>query len=371
MRMAEPRVCIYSQRGLSHHVSRCGGFEFEDLIATQFESADIIVPQKGALSPLLLKVRNRLSQRTSLYWLVPAGLKLKRLSHDYDLLFCNVSLRRDLLTIGALGKLRARAARAVCWLQELWVNDIAKLGPQLDILNSFDHVLCALAGSVDALAQRLDVPVTYMPWGVDTELFCPYPQELDRLIDVININRANDTTHNALVSYARETGAYYDFKTINGINDAFNPTEHRWLYADRLKRSRYFFAHSAKVARPGERGAQEEFGARYIEGVASGTVVLGDRLSTPAFENNLGWTDSVIEVPYECGSVASIIAELDAQPERLVEARRRNVLNALRRHDHLHRWQIVLNVACLPQTDAMIESQSRIGQHATLVESHG
>ena len=369
--MVERRVCIYSQRGLSRHVSRCGAFEFEDLIATQFESADIIVPQKGTLSHLLLKVRNRLSQKTSHYWLVPAGLKLTRLSHDYDLLFCIVSLSPDLLTIGALGDLRARAARAVCWVQELWVNDIAKLGPQLDILNSFDHVLCTLAGSVDALAQRLDVPVTYMPWGVDTELFCPYPQELDRVIDVINISRANDTTHNALVSYARETGAFYDFPTVTGIYDAFSPAEHRRLYADRLKRSRYFFAHMAKVARQVERGTQEEFGARYIEGVASGTVVLGDRLSTPGFENNLGWTDSVIEVPYECASVASIIEELDSQPERLAEARRRNVLNALRRHDHLHRWEKVLDVAGLPHTDGMRLRRSRIDELVAIVESGG
>ncbi len=267
--------------------------------------------------------------------------------------------------------LRARAARAVCWVQELWVNDITKLGPQLDILNSFDHVLCALAGTVDALAQRLDVPVTYMPWGVDTELFCPYPQELDRVIDVINISRANDTTHSALVSYARETGMYYDFPTITGIYDALDPTEHRWLYADRLKRSRYFFAYSAKVARQGQRGAQEEFGARYIEGVASGTVVLGDRLSSPAFENNLGWTDSVIEVPYECGSVASIIEELDSQPERLAEARRRNALNALRRHDHLHRWEQILDSAGLPHTDGMRLRRSKIDELGAIVESRG
>jgi hypothetical protein len=267
--------------------------------------------------------------------------------------------------------MRERAARAVCWVHELWINDIAKLGPQLDILNSFDHVFCTLAGSVDALAQRLDVPVTYMPLGVDTELFCPYPQELDRLIDVINISRAHDTTHNALVSYARETGAYYDFPTITGIYDAFSPAEHRWLYAGRLKRSRYFFAHMAKVARQVERGTQEEFGVRYFEGVAAGAVVLGARLSTPAFENNLGWTDSVIEVPYECGSIGSIIAELDAQPERLVEARRRNVLNALRRHDHLSRWEQILDCAGLPHTDGMRLRRSKIDELSAIAESSG
>lgn len=369
--MVERRVCIYSQRGLSRHVSRCGAYEFEDIIAAEFERADVIVPQKGAFSPLLLKARNRLSHVSSLYRLIPSQLELSDLSNDYDLFFCVAPLARDLATLGALGDFRKRTARSICWLQELWINDIARFGPQLDILNTFDHVFCGLAGTTDALAQRLDVPVTFMPSGVDTELFCPYPQAPERFIDFINISRVNDTLHGALIKYAKESGSYYEFPTIQGIYDAFDPAEHRWLFVERLKRSRYFFSHIAKVARQSERGVQEEFGARYFEGVASGTIVLGDRLATPAFEENLGWPDSVFEVPYECEDIASIIAELDAQPERLAEARRRNVVNSLGRHDHLHRWQAVLDAAGLPPTDGMAERQSRISQLAAIVEAHG
>ena len=47
----ERRVLIYSQRGLSRHVSRCPGYEFEDLVAAELETADILAPTASRSSP--------------------------------------------------------------------------------------------------------------------------------------------------------------------------------------------------------------------------------------------------------------------------------------------------------------------------------
>jgi hypothetical protein len=364
----ERRVCIYSQRGLSKHVSLCALFEFEDLIATQFETAaDIIVPEHGMLSPFLLKARNRLSQKTPLFRFVKSGLDAPKLSVDYDLFVCVLDHARNLATLDALRDWRKRSAYAVCIIQEFWIIDVNRLGPLIEVLNSFDHVILQQAGTARILAEKLDVPVTYETYSTDTVLFCPYPQKLERVIEFCNISRMSKITHQALLQYSRETGVFYDYKTIFGKSLVRNPAEHRWRFSDRLKRSRYFFVQIAKAQRPNDRGMQEEIGLRYIEGIASGAVLLGDRPLTPEFEKHCGWTDSVIEVPYEYSDIARIAADLDRQPDRLAEARRQNVLNALSRHDHLHRWEQILKLADLPQTVGMAARRAEIANLSNMI----
>jgi hypothetical protein len=278
-----------------------------------------------------------------------------------------VGLVRDLLTLDAVPDWRRRAGKAICWLQELWVDDIARCGRQLDILNRFDHVICAMAGTVPALQARLDVPVSYMPWGVDTVLFSPLPHRPERCILVNNISRIAPVTHAALLDHARKRDMLYEFTTVRNGAYAHDTGEHRWLYAQRMKRTRYLMAYKAKVAAREERGAQEEFGLRYIEGIAGGAVLLGDRLQSAAFEEHLGWTDSVIPVDYDCAEIGEVLDALEAEPERLGAARRRNLVNALTRHDHLHRWERVLELAGLPPTDGMAaraETLAELGARA-------
>jgi hypothetical protein len=370
MECEERRVCIYSQRGLSSHLSRCGGYEFEDLIAG-FENTDISTPSPGALSPWLLKARTKLSRSGRVFRLLPSGLSSPKGPGRCHLFFCYVHLIRDLMTLDALGDWREGASCAVCWLQELWVDDLDRVGKgTFDLLNSFDHVICSFAETVPALAERLDVPVTYIPWGVDTLLFSPFPHPPRRTIDFYSVSRTgiSDATHRALLAYSRKSSRFYEHQTERGVTEAFDPAEHRWQYAAKLKRAQYFFAHLAKVSRTSERGQQKEFGLRYIEGAAAGTVMLGDRLATPAFKEHLGWADSVIQIPFDCREIGDVIAALESEPDRLEAVRRRNALNAVLRHDHLYRWQAVLQLAGLPETAAMAARRARLAELGEAIE---
>ncbi len=384
MSETEPRVCIFSQRGLSGHLSRIGGYEFEDLIAGEFDRADLVVPKGSRGAAYLMPLRSGLSRRSRLYRALGTGLRLPAPpARDYDLFFAYVGQQRDLLTLDAAAPWRRRAARAVCWLQEFPAGDVADSGPRLEILNSFDHVICGLAESVPALARALDVPVHYACWGIDTLAFCPWPDPPARVIDFQNISNLGRGTHAALLAHARAGGGFfYDFPTETGARGARDPREHRWRFADRLKRSRYFYAGLARVqgrnlargaaaAGPGRgpRVSQVEFGPRYIEGMAAGAVILGERLDSPAFAAHLDWEDSVIPIPFDCPEIVEVLRGLDADPGRIAAARRRNVLQCLARHDSLYRWEQVLDLAGLPHTPAMAARRTRLEARAALVEA--
>ncbi|GIX15425.1 MAG: hypothetical protein KatS3mg118_3384 [Paracoccaceae bacterium] len=366
---AARRIGLLSLRNLSTHLSRCGIHEFEDLIAGAFEAATIIAPRPGPASALRLRMRNRLARLGGLQGLVPSGLAASVPAGGFDLFFFYAALPRDLVALDAVPDWRRRAGRAICWLQELWIDDIPRAGRLLDILDRFDHVFCAMAATTPVLQERLSVPVSYLPWGVDTILFSPLPSPPERCIHVNNISRIAPRTHAALLDHARRRGWHYEFTSIRGGIFAHDTAEHRWLYAQRMKRSRYLISHMAKVAERQERGRQEEFGLRYIEGIAGGAILLGDVIDSPAFRAHLGWPDAVIPLPYDCAEAGEIIDALDAQPERIAAARRANMLNALTRHDHLHRWQAILDIAGLPPTAGMERRAGQLAGLAAMLEA--
>jgi hypothetical protein len=202
--------------------------------------------------------------------------------------------------------------------------------------------------------------VTYLPWGVDAALFCPWPRPPARAIDICGIGGISQKTHEALVDHADRTGMFYLYNTIVGRHGMVSHAAHRHNYAGTLKRSKYFLTYLAKYTRAEERGRQEEFGLRYIEGVSAGAVLLGNRVCNPAFEEYLGWTDSVIDIPFRCETPGAIVTALEADPGRVAAIRRRNVVNALQRHDHLHRWRAVLDIAGLPECPALVEREARL-----------
>ncbi|MHA3980936.1 glycosyltransferase family protein [Halovulum sp. GXIMD14794] len=367
----QPRVCIYSMRELDAHVSRAGGYEFEDVVASDLDDAEILTPRHRGLSERRLSAHRWLSRRTPIAARMGSGLDVAPLDRDYDLFFFFAAQPRDLLTLGSLPDWRKRAGRAVCWLQELWVDDIATLGRLLDVLNAFDHVISPFHHSTEPLQQRLSVPVTYLPWGVDALAFCPWPDPPERVIDFYNIGGISPVTHAALVDYAENTRRFYLHDTTGGRRNAKSHVLHRRNYAGQLQRTQYFFAHMAKMSRPGERGAQIEFGLRYTEGTAAGTILLGDRIDNPAFDAHFGWEDAVFQIPYDCPDIGAFVAELERQPARLDAARRRNVSNALRRHDYAWRWQQLLDLIDLPERPQLASRRRALEERAAAVMQDG
>ncbi|MCK0103885.1 hypothetical protein [Pseudohalocynthiibacter sp. F2068] len=309
------------------------------------ENATLYAPSDSATIRPLVKAKNLLSGLTVRARGIPSGLQHTTLTQDYSLLFYSVAQLRDLNFLSSLRGWRRRSACAICWLQELWIDSLDRQRALVARLNEFDFVICSFAETAEVLQDILSVPVLYLPWGVDMLQFCPYPNPPRRAIDMLSVGIKHEVTHKALIDYADQNGQYYSYETISGRAEMQNYREHRYNYIGQLQRTRYFFSYIAKVERTLERGQQVEFGLRYLEGLASGAVILGNRIDSDAFKTWLDWPDSVIDIPYACPDIGSILSDLDAQPARLEVIRTRNILECLERHDHLYRWEKVLALA--------------------------
>src|SRR5438552_10888065 len=129
--------------------------------------------------------------------------------------------------------------------------------------------------TVKPLSELIGRRVVYLPPGVDTISFCPYPDPPERVVDVYSIGRRSNMTHQRLLDMARESGLFYLYDTIGG-SQAINSKEHRALFANVAKRSRYFLVNAGKIDAPDETGRQVAFGYRYCDGAASGAIMVGE-----------------------------------------------------------------------------------------------
>ena len=369
--MSSARIAIMSLRNMENHISRACGYEFEDIIANALDTADIFAPHPGKHSAQLLRAKVAMARRTSLVMPWGVGSQRQTPDSDYDLFFITIAQPADLCMLSEMPDWRKKSKYAVCWLQEIWAADITKVGKILDVLNQFDHVICPFFHSTEPLRDRLDVPVTYIPWSVDAKLFCPAPRNPNRSIDILNIGGVGPATHQALIDHSDQNGLYYNYTTVVGRHKFGSFTAHRKNYSGMLKRSKYFLSYLAKIAQDGQRDTQEEFGLRYFEGAAAGAVLLGNNVNNPAFVDHLGWEDAVIETDYNSDAAVSVIEALERTPERIQNIRKQNVLNSLNRHDHLHRWRTVLDIVGLPHTEKMQERHKQLEYLISEVQTNG
>jgi hypothetical protein len=167
---------------------------------------------------------------------------------------------------------------------------------------------------------------------------------------------------------AEQQQIFYIYDTITRL-ETLDHREHRTLIANMAKRSRYFLVNSAKIDLPEETHGQCEFGPRFLEGAAAGTVMLGDHPENEAFKTHFDWPDAVIRVPYDSPNVAKVLAALDGQPDRLEEIRRNNVVQSLLRHDWVYRWRAILDIVGLEPTAGVIAREKRLKELAEVARS--
>lgn len=363
-----PRVAVYSLRHIEDHVSRACGYTFEDVIAADLDEIEIVAPALGTSKNLIRRANVWTAQKFG--YSRATGMGDVRLTQDYDLFLFNPSLPRDLIYLNIVKNWRQCSNFAVCWLQELWIDQFHSLDRLLKILEQFDHVVCTFFHTAEHLRKQISIPVTHLSWGVDTKLFCPYPSEPNRVIDVCAVGDVHPVMHRSLVEHADRTGLYYQYSTLRGVHKMASHKAHRYNYANTLKRSRYFLSFLAKVANTKQRGTQEEFGPRYFEGTASGNVILGNKVGNPAYKEYFPWDDAVIEVPFDSDTIGEVISSLENDPERITRIRRDNVVNALRRHDHLHRWEKILEIAGMKPLEKIARRRSQLLELANLAD-HG
>jgi hypothetical protein len=332
------RTLIFSLRNIfPRDLFRGAHYEFEDMIC-QIEHAQMVAPRADIGTR-----RNAIAK--TLAFRVPMVLKpsVEKIEADksYDLFLAICGHPRDLLYVNAVSHLRNACTTKICMIDELWAKQIEPHAHFLNILKSFDLVVLYCSGTVKALSERIGVKCVFVPPGIDTLAFCPFPKNSPRAVDVSNVGRRSPITHSALLEMVKERDIFYVYDSIDGT-ESLNLREHRKLLANLVRRSRYYIVNPGAMDNPRVRGDQHEMGPRYIEGAAAGAILIGESPANEVFNKILNWPGAVVHLPYGSDQIASVIDELDRQPEWQEEIRRRNVSECLMKHDWAHRWETML-----------------------------
>jgi hypothetical protein len=363
-----------TSRNLNRLAFQCGRYEAQDVIVAS-DDVDLVPLEPGRGFRFKERWQRRLLFKDVSCKLALAnpGIHKVRLTKEYELFVVVCQTYWDLLHANAVEGWKDYCRTSVCWLDELYAARLDAYKYWLPLLAEFDHVIVGMNGTIQDLGKAISKPCHYVPGAVDAIRFSPYPHPPPRVIDVYSIGRRWDGIHGTLQQLTAGNRLFYiyDSSAQGGEVSVSEPSQHRELYASVAKRSRYFIVAPGKVNVFDETQGQIEVGYRYYEGAAAGTVMVGQAPNCEPFRRMFDWRDAVIEIQPDGSDVARVLAELDEQPERLHEIRRRNSREALLRHDWVYRWNDVLDIAGLRPGQAMQERVKRLKDLAELAESDG
>jgi hypothetical protein len=358
-------VLLLSLRKVEDLVAYCAQYEFEDVIAS-VTSADMAAPislEGLELSRKAYKLVRYLTGSPQLADAAAPRLTARLLEKEYDLFLPIFSHAHQLFALSCIPGWRKRCRKAVCFIAEAWDNQLP--GYLLELLSGFDHVFLGTQHAVDAVARLSGRPCSYLPQGVDALRFCPWPDPPARAIDVCNIGRRSPVTHGKLLDAARRGRFFYYYDTVKAAArqvtfHVSSAAEHRLLLANLLKRSRYFVANRARANQPELIRGRDEIAGRFFEGAAAGAILIGDPPDTEAFRRRFDWPGAVISMPFDAPDVMERIEALDGDPARQLRIRKENAINALLRHDWVHRLRTMMEAVGMAPLEPMRAREERL-----------
>lgn len=361
-----------SRRRVDQWVAYSAMYEFEDVIravtgADRVETCDLAAEHRDRRKYRLARILGR-SRGFAARVAGPEPLRLQR---DYALFFPVFNTPYELFVLAALPDWRKRCAKAACFVMEYWSQQYSP-DYLLELLAPFDHIFVGTQNSVDKVRAATGRPCSFLPPAVDVLRFSPLPQLPARNIDVLNLGRRSEITHAALHRESQARRLHYVHDTVapggaNGAQRSFcvdDPAAHRHLLAAHLQRSRYFVANRARANEPEYAQHLDEISYRFYEGAAAGAILIGDAPRTETFRSQFDWEDAVFHLPFDSPDVTDRLAALDADADRLRRARRLNLHHAARRHDWLHRIEVVFEVLGLSPTPEMQARAARLEARA-------
>lgn len=354
------RVLMPTWRRFSAPAFRGGLFEAQDVFV-EIDDVDLLCLEAGSAWPVREKwLRQFLWRDVSRQLIyVNPGLQPVTLRQDYDLLVVLCQQWYELLYLNAVQGWRDRCRTAVCWLDEVYTADLPASRYWLNALNQFDHILVPYKSTADALTRILESPCHCVPRAVDTLRFSPFP---DRVIDVLSVGKRLPEIHTALLDLAKEDGLFYlhDTFTEGGNLLMQDVAQHRTMFANMVKRSKFFMVAPGKILDFHETKGQMEVGMRYYEGAAAGAVLVGQAPEGDTFQDLFDWPQAVIPVRTDGSDIAETVRGLLAEPRLLQEISARNVFHTTGRHDWLYRWQAILELAGLAESTRLSTRQARL-----------
>jgi hypothetical protein len=369
----QDQVLLLSQRRIADLAAFCLAYEFEDTFAAVTDAHRIDVTGLPSLefSRRAYKFARLASGSKGFARLIAPNPRDKVLLDDnFELFFPVFSNAYELYSLATITNWRQRCRKAACFINEIGWDLLPKY--LLELLSAFDHIFIGNHHSVQDVERITGRPCTYLPIAVDVPRFAPASYELVRPIEVCNLGRRSLITHQALLDDAerRQSFYYYDTVAASGpdLKDRTfrvdNANEHRRLLATLLKRSNYYIANRSYVNRPEFTAGRDVISARFYEGAAAGTVMIGEPPCTDEFRHQFDWPDAIIHIPFDSPDIGRILNDLSANTERLRAIRKSNVRGAALRHDWLHRIQVVFDTLGLARTKKMQMRKNRLEEIA-------
>lgn len=365
------KVLLLSQRRIADLVAFCLAYEFEDVFAAVTDARRIDVTDFPGLefsrrAYKLARLASGSPKRAR--QLAPYPRSKVVLENDFELFFPVFSNAFELYSLATIPNWRQRCRKAACFIVEVWSDQLPTY--LIELLSAFDHIFIGYHHSVEEVTRITGRPCTYLPIAVDVLRFTPGSLDRPRPIAVCNIGRRSPVTHQALLEEAERQQSFYYYDTVaaSGPDRTFHidsPHEHRIMLASLLKHSGYYIANRSYVNRPEFAAGREEVSARFYEGAAAGTVMIGEAPRTEQFKRQFDWPDAVIHMPFDSPDIGRFLSGLNSDPERLRTARRRNVREAALRHDWLHRIRVVFDALGLAPSEAMLSRAHRLDQIAS------
>jgi len=355
-------------RNFTTRAFRCGLYEAQDVLV-DIDDVDLIsldmtwgkwFTETWLRRPLFHDVSRKLI-------FANPGLKKVRLSRDYDVFIVVCNTYWDLPYINAIEGWRDHCKISVCWIDEMWAADIPGYKYWLHALSQFDYVFIGVKGSVSALSQAANRSCYWLPGGIDALRFSPFPDPPARVIDVYSIGRRYEGVHGEMLKAAERGQLFYVHDTLANVANAEVPDhrQHRNLFANITKRSRYFIVAAAKIGTRETQG-QIEIGHRYYEGAAAGAVMIGEAPDCEAYRELFGWPEAVVQIQPDGSDIMAVLSDLGSDPERTAAISRRNTREALLHHDWVYRWNEMFRAAGIKPPQHMAARERRLKDMADL-----
>ena len=115
-----------------------------------------------------------------------------------------------------------------------------------------------------------------------------------------------------------------------------------------------------------ETRGQTELGARYYEGAAAGTVMIGEVPDCEAYRELFGWSEAVIQIQPDGSDIMAVLGDIGSDPQRMAAISRRNVKETLLHHDWVYRWNAIFRVVGIEPSPRIAARQRRLKDIAEL-----
>lgn len=359
----KPRTLIISLRNINNYVFNSCLHEFEDIIFDVENAHLLSLPSINFLDRVRKKVLKDSTERISPKFgeYNPSWHKPISLEEEYEMCFIIADFPCNLAWLNLLDNWKIKCKRKICYLVEIWNDEVDLVKNHLKILSNFDYIFLGHSQIVDEVKKIVNRPCEYVAPGIDTIKFAPEFSNQNRAIDICSMGRRSQITHESLQKLSEKKDFFYHFDSLNSSNKIIaNHRHHRTRNANILKNSRYFITHRAKINLPQLTKNQAEIGYRYFEGAASGTVMIGSTPNNDAFKHYFDWDKVVIPMKFDEPNTEAVIAELDRQPQLLNTISKNNARNSLLRHDWLYRWQQILDKVKLPPNAKALQREAEL-----------